>query len=95
MTETNLVHTPGARPAADGNINFHDGLGAHRVTSRLRWLGGELRTFLTGMADGFRAYRRWQSLVLKSDADLARMGLDRRGIAQHAMFGAREDPARQ
>ncbi len=95
MTETNLVHTPGVRPAADRNIDFHDGLGTHRVTSRVRKLGGELLTFLGGMADGFRAYRRWQSLVLMSDADLARMGLDRRNIARHAMFGPQEDPARQ
>ncbi len=95
MTETHLVHTPGAQPAMDSKINLHDSFSTQQMTAPLRRLGGALVTFLAGMADGFRAYRRWQRLVLMSDADLARMGLDRRGIAQHAMFGRPEGPDRQ
>ena len=95
MTETYLVPAAGGRPAADHGRSGHYGPGTHHLASREHRLRGGLLAIMAGMADGFGAYRRWQSLALMNDADLARLGLDRRDIARHAMFGAVEEPTRR
>ena len=42
---------------------------------------------LLGLAEGWRAYQRWQALDSMSDRQLRRMGIDRRDTARCAMFG--------
>lgn len=49
--------------------------------------------FLAGLADGWRAWRRYRHLRRMSDAELARLGLARTDdLARYAVFGA-ADPA--
>ena len=66
-----------------------------------RWSPNGLRSgrstilgFLNGLAEGWRAYRRWQELDSMSDRQLGRIGLDRRDIAHAAVFGPTATGAR-
>jgi hypothetical protein len=49
---------------------------------------GRARRFARGIASGFRAYRIYSDLEAKSDAELARIGLDRTTIARAAFDAA-------
>ena len=42
---------------------------------------------MLGLAEGWRAYQRWQTLDSMSDRQLRHMGIDRRDTARCAMFG--------
>ena len=42
---------------------------------------------LSGIAEGWRAYQRWQDLESLSDGHLRRIGIDRRDTARYAVFG--------
>lgn len=50
-------------------------------------VGKRLTGVLHGLMEGWRAYRRWQTLEAMSDQGLAHIGLDRRDTARAAMFG--------
>lgn len=63
-----------------------------------RALGREaLAATFDGLAEGWRAWRRYRHLRAMGAADLARLGVARSDIARHAVFGAteagRSDPA--
>lgn len=49
--------------------------------------------FLAGLADGWRAWRRYLELRAMGDAGLARLGLARGDIARHAVLGTAVEPA--
>ena len=46
-----------------------------------------LRDMLSGIAQGWEAFRRWQALEAMSDQQLARIGTTRRDTARFAVFG--------
>ncbi len=45
------------------------------------------RQICQALAHGWRSAARYRRLELKSDGELARMGLDRASIGHHAFFG--------
>jgi hypothetical protein len=49
-------------------------------------LKDSLVTFLAGMNDGFRAYKRYRALEASSDTQLRRLGITRSEAARYAMF---------
>ena len=58
-----------------------------RAAPRVVWAGGTLGLLLAGIADGFRAWKRYRRLRGRSDGELARMGLHRRDLLRHAVLG--------
>lgn len=52
-----------------------------------RGFAGAVTNFLTGIADGWRAFQRWSALETLSNAQLRQLGLRREDAVRYAMFG--------
>lgn len=91
MLETGMVHGTGGQLAMGHGRGTPGPTGLRHLAAWVRSLGAGILGFIGSIAHGLKAYRRCQMLEMMSDAELARIGIDRRDIMRHVMLGPQQD----